>query len=252
VCKGVQSLDVFEPAKGVTLPTFESYRKATRTGLLIPTAKNTGQSEIEILRNFYQWLAEGKLRATRSPGKCLVIDSSTGTLPDELLEEIKADVTEKKAYRMSLFDEFVSLLEGYTNTFEFHQRIGEYLGIDKFSRQRIHETLSGDFVRSKSEVIVANILYQSGIPFKYEAPLIAPDGTLRSPDFTIEWRRKTYYWEHLGMLDVEDYEQEWQLKKAWYDEHFPGQLITTQESSTLSQEAKQVIASYFGVKPVDK
>lgn len=250
VCKGVESLAVFELAKGVTLPAFEAYRQATRTGLLIPTAAKGGVAEIDILRNVYQWVAEGKLKAVRAPRKCLVIDSAVATLPETLLEEIKADVAEKKAYRMSLFDEFIGLLAGYTNTFELHQQIGEYLGIDKFSRQRIHETLSGDFVRSKSEVIVANILHQSGIPFRYEAPLVAPDGSRRSPDFTVEWRGKTYYWEHLGMLDVEDYRQEWEIKKAWYKANFPEQLITTQDSSTLSQETKQIIASHFGVEPV--
>ncbi|GIK39567.1 MAG: hypothetical protein BroJett011_34000 [Chloroflexota bacterium] len=250
VCKGVQSLAIFEPARGVSLPAFEAYRQATRVGLLIPTAARTGESEHDILRNIFEWVAEGRLKAARAPGKCLVIDSAVDSLPETLLEEIKADVAEKKAYRMSLFEEFVGLLAAYTNTFEFHQRIGEYLGIDKFSRQRIHETLSGDFVRSKSEVIVANILYQSGIPFKYETPLIAADGSRRSPDFTIEWGGKTYYWEHLGMLDVEDYRQEWELKKAWYGANFPGQLLTTQESSTLSQETKQIIAACFGVEPV--
>ena len=252
VCKGIQKLDAFQPAKGVTLPAFESYRQATRTGLLIPTAIKTGKSESEILRDIYQWLAEGKLKAVRAPTKCLVINSSADTLPDALLEEILADVAEKKAYRTSLFNEFVTLLRGYTNTFEFHQQIGEYLGIDKFSRGRIHETLSGDFVRSKSEVIVANILYQSGIPFVYEEYLSAPDGSRRLPDFTIEWEGETYYWEHLGMLDVEGYRQNWELKKAWYEAHFPGQLITTQETSTLSQGTKQIVVSTFGVEPPDE
>lgn len=252
VCKGVRSLGAFQPAKVVTLPAFESYRNVTRTGLLIPTAIKTGKSEDEILRDVYHWLAEGKLETTRAPDKCLVINSSADALPDELLEEIERDVAEKKAYRTSLFDEFVVLLKGYTNAFEFHQQIGEYLGIDKYSRGRIHETLSGDFVRSKSEVIVANILYQSGIPFTYEARLVAPDGSVRVPDFTIEWRGKTYYWEHLGMLDVEDYRQNWELKKAWYETHFHGQLITTQESSTLSQETKRIVASIFCVDVADE
>lgn len=250
VCKGIRSLGVFEPASGVTLPAFETYRDVTYTGLLIPTARKTGEPESEILSNIYRWLAEGKLEAVRAPGKCLVIDVSTGKLPDALLEEILEDVAEKKAYRLSLFDEFVDLLQGYTNTFEFHQQIGEYLGIDKFSQRCIHRTLSGDFVRSKSEVIIANILHQTGIPFAYEEPLVAPDGSRRVPDFTIEWRGQTYFWEHLGMLGVEEYRQNWELKKAWYEEHFPGQPITTKESSTLSEETKQIIASTFGVQPV--
>jgi ATP-dependent DNA helicase RecQ len=252
VCKGVSSLDTFQPTKSVSLPGFDVYKKATQSGLLVLIAQRTNQTEIEILQNIYRWLAEGKLKATRSPGKCLVIESSSGNLPDELLDAIMEDVVEKKGFRMALFDEFVGLLESYTNTFKFHQRIGEYLGIDKFGRGRIHETLSGDYVRSKSEVIIANIMFQSGIPYTYELPLTAPDGAYLLPDFTIACKGKIYYWEHLGMLDVEDYEKEWEFKKTLYQRNFPGQLITTQESSTLSQETRQIIGSYFGVEPINE
>lgn len=251
VCKGVQSLGVFEPAKGVSLPEFEAYRQVSRTGLLIPTAIKTKKLEQDILRDIYQWLAEGRLKATRAPGKCLVIDAKADTLPDDLLAEIQADVAEKRAYRTAQFEEFVGLLDGYTNTFEFHEKIGEYLGIDKFSRKRIHKTLSGDFVRSKSEVIIANILFQSGIAFEYEAQLLASDGSGRWPDFTVEWQGQTFFWEHLGMLDDDEYNRKWQVKKAWYETHFPGQLITTQETSTLSQETKLIISSRFGVTPTE-
>lgn len=252
ICKGVSSLSTFQPTRGVSLPGFEAYRSATRTGLLVLTAQRTGQTEIGILRNIYGWLAEGKLKATHAPEKCLVIEVLSSILPEDLLDAIMEDVKEKETYRISLFDEFVRILESYTNTFEFHQRIGEYLGIDKFSRGRIHETLSGDYVRSKSEVIIANILYQGGIPFSYELPLTTPDGAYFLPDFTINWKGKTYYWEHLGLLDHEDYEMEWEFKKRFYEQHFPKQLITTQESSTLSQEAKLIIGSHFDVEAVDE
>ncbi len=252
MCKGIQSLDVFQIAKGLSLPAFEAYRNASYTGLLIQTALKTGKSEDDILRDLYQWLAEGKLKTKSAPGKCLVIDSMVDALPDDLVAEIMADVSEKKAYRLGLFDEFTAILERYTNSFEFHQQIGEYLGIDKFSRQNIYQTLSGDFVRSKSEVIIANILFQSGIPFFYEKILKAPDGTRRDPDFTLEWKGKTYYWEHLGLLDDEEYAREWQVKKAWYQANFPGQLITTQETATLSQECKLILQEKFGVVPIDK
>lgn len=251
VCKGVQSLAVFEPAKNVNLPEFETYRQASRTGLLIPTAVKTKSPEQDILKDVFKWLAEGKLKAIRAPGKCLVIDAQSDTLPDDLLIDILADVTDKRSYRTSQFEEFVGLLNGYTNTFDFHEHIGEYLGIDKFSLKRKYKTLSGDLVRSKSEVIIANILHQSGIPFTYEARLLAPDGSGRRPDFLIEWQGQPHFWEHLGMLGDEEYSREWQIKKAWYKTHFPGQLITTKETSTLSQEVKQIIASLFGVQSQD-
>ncbi|MDP2227705.1 MAG: ATP-binding domain-containing protein, partial [Moraxellaceae bacterium] len=74
---------------------------------------------------------------------------------------------------------------------------------------KIHEALSGDMLRSKSEVIIANLLHERQIPFVYEQPLFAGDGTLRLPDFTVTWRGRTYFWEHVGRLDLMDYAAEW-------------------------------------------
>nr|WP_256731022.1 AAA family ATPase [Ralstonia pickettii] len=107
---------------------------------------------------------------------------------------------------------------------------------------KIHEALSGDMLRSKSEVIIANMLHQMSVPFRYEQPLFAGDGTLRLPDFTIAWAGKTYYWEHLGRLDLTDYAEEWKQKRAWYERWFPGQLITTEEGPKLSSAAAELIA----------
>ncbi len=84
----------------------------------------------------------------------------------------------------------------------------------------------------------------------YHAPY-RPDNKAYMPDFTIEWQDQTYYWEHLGMLNKPAYQRKWEEKKAWDAEHFPGQLLTTQETSTLSEETKMTIASRFGVEPID-
>jgi AAA domain/UvrD-like helicase C-terminal domain len=83
----------------------------------------------------------------------------------------------------------------------------------------IHRTLRSDSVRSKSEVIIANMLYQKGISdYRYEARLTAADGSIRYPDFTIEDSAMgtTYYWEHLGMLRDPSYRARWERKLAWY------------------------------------
>lgn len=249
IAKGIRNLAAFETAKGVALPEFDAYRQASRKGLIVLTALKVDRPETEILRDIYRWLAEGRLKTTRAPDKCLIIDCAASALPDELMAEIMADVAEKKAYRLGQFDQFVALLEQYTASLAFHAAVGEYLGIDRFSRGRIHQTLAGEMVRSKSEVIIANILYQSGIPYTYEERLTAPDGSQRLPDFTIRWQGQTLYWEHLGMLDVDDYEREWAVKRAWYEAHFPGRLITTEESATLSRETKSIVAARFGVEP---
>lgn len=106
---------------------------------------------------------------------------------------------------------------------------------------KIHEALSGDMLRSKSEVIIANLLHEREIPFLYEEPLFAGDGTLRLPDFTVTWRGQTFYWEHLGRLDLTHYAKEWKVKRTWYEHWFPGQLLTTQEGPQLSKDAESVI-----------
>ena len=106
---------------------------------------------------------------------------------------------------------------------------------------KIHEALSGDMLRSKSEVIIANLLHERNVPFRYEQPLFAGDGTLRLPDFTITWAGRRYYWEHLGRLDLTDYAEAWKEKLAWYERWFPGQLITTEEDSKLSNATAELI-----------
>ncbi len=106
---------------------------------------------------------------------------------------------------------------------------------------KIHEALSGDMLRSKSEVIIANLLHERDIPFRYEEPLFAGDGTLRLPDFTVTWRGQTFYWEHLGLLDLTDYAKQWEVKYAWYDRWFPGQLLTTKEGRKLSRDVEALI-----------
>lgn len=106
---------------------------------------------------------------------------------------------------------------------------------------KIHEALSGDMLRSKSEVIVANLLHEREVPFRYEQPLIAPDGTMRLPDFTVTARGKTYFWEHLGLLDQNQYAEEWKRKKAWYDRWFPDQVLTTEEGPHLSKAAGALV-----------
>ena len=62
-------------------------------------------------------------------------------------------------------------------------------------------------VRSKSEVLIANLLKKLGIPYKYECPLILKNGAVLHPDFTLldVQRRKQIYMEHLGMMDEADY-----------------------------------------------
>ncbi|MBO6128952.1 MAG: hypothetical protein J6P79_08650 [Pseudobutyrivibrio sp.] len=68
-------------------------------------------------------------------------------------------------------------------------------------------TNKGETVRSKSEMIIDNLFYSFDIPYSYEPMLTLGDGHRICPDFAIYNQRlnKTIYWEHLGMIDIDDY-----------------------------------------------
>ena len=65
-------------------------------------------------------------------------------------------------------------------------------------------------VRSKSEAIIADMLYDLGIPYHYECPIKLKGGQIRYPDFTIlrTKTREVIYLEHFGLLDDEGYRRD--------------------------------------------
>ena len=70
-----------------------------------------------------------------------------------------------------------------------------------------------------------------GISYEYEKPLEFGLNDFRLPDFTISYRGKTVYWEHLGMLSLPTYKEDWLRKKAWYESHrLTDKVITSQET----------------------
>ena len=77
-------------------------------------------------------------------------------------------------------------------------------------------TSFGLLVRSKSELLIAEMLHRYGIAFRYEQVLHLPDGQIIVPDFTI--RRadgKIFIWEHEGYVSSEKYirRQRWKAEQ---------------------------------------
>ena len=67
-------------------------------------------------------------------------------------------------------------------------------------------TKKGELVRSKSELLIADRLFDKGIPYRYEAELNL-SGFVIHPDFTIldvKYRREVYH-EHFGLMDDVSY-----------------------------------------------
>jgi len=138
---------------------------------------------------------------------------------------------------------------------------------NRFLEERlIHCTRNGDLVRSKSEVIIADLLSLKGIEYSYEKPLEGKDGRVKYPDFTIEDSESgiTYYWEHLGMLHDPAYKARWGKKLDWYrgQDILPfeegggenGTLIMTRDhdnGAINSQEIEKLIKSLFNFENED-
>lgn len=92
-------------------------------------------------------------------------------------------------------------------------------------------------VRSKSEVIIADMLDRYGLPYRYEYPLLLQGLGTVHPDFTILRMdtRSEFYWEHFGMMDDPEYVEKALRKIRFYHENdfYEGQsLILTFESQT--------------------
>lgn len=94
---------------------------------------------------------------------------------------------------------------------------GKGIGIE----QNQFDTERGEKVRSKSEALIANKLYQLGIPYKYECPLSLKSYGVVYPDFTIlnTIERKEYIYEHFGMMDDPLYEKKTISKINTYEQN---------------------------------
>ena len=103
-----------------------------------------------------------------------------------------------------------------------------------YEEDLIHRAKDGRMLRSKSEVIIANMLIDNGVDYEYEKKL--PIGnTYKLPDFTFDDAATGSYiiWEHCGMLTDPLYKRRWEEKKKLYalngfSEEI-GNLIVTQD-----------------------
>ena len=111
----------------------------------------------------------------------------------------------------------------------------------------------GELVRSKSEWIIANLLEQKGVPYRYEAPVYVEKLGIVHPDFTVlkVSERREYLWEHLGMMDDSTYSKRALYKLRCYelDGYFlGGRLLLTYETLEQplnTQQVEQLIAHYL-------
>ena len=183
------------------------------------------------------------------------------------LEELKQELTALNTYIsnlekiqsqsnfLSTNPQYIELLpDTYTKRFGKYEEWANvsYKANEKHPEGLIHMCKAGRFLRSKSEVIIANALYEYGIPFRYEEVLELGDVVVH-PDFTIvdPTSEKRFYWEHFGMMDDEKYMSSWEQKMRLYIQNgiVPGiDLICTYETKERpinSMQVNRIIDNYF-------
>jgi hypothetical protein len=114
-----------------------------------------------------------------------------------------------------------------------------------FDAARLFEPEPGIRVKSKIEYMIYSSLMRAReagqLSFGYEVPMELPFGERKvavRPDFTIQARGKTFYWEHLGMLDRQDYARDWrERRRAYQAAGLDGVLLTTDDASGVHADA---------------
>lgn len=84
--------------------------------------------------------------------------------------------------------------------------------------EKLQPTSRGISVRSKSEALIAEKLFEFGVPFRYEQVLHIGKYDY-APDFTVLNVRteKIYYWEHFGLVNSEKYQEHRRKKLSTYE-----------------------------------
>ncbi|MDH5686344.1 MAG: ATP-dependent RecD-like DNA helicase [Candidatus Bathyarchaeota archaeon] len=104
--------------------------------------------------------------------------------------------------------------------------------------KEIFEPTKGVGVRSKIEYILYKAIEESGLQFEYESPLFLEKGPAKiKPDFTVNINGMTYYWEHLGELDLKEYWTKWVARRDWYKTNGKfDDLITTDDLGGVREQ----------------
>lgn len=178
---------------------------------------------------------------TSTNQELLAIKNYLSSVPKEYVEDI---YTNLNPYRQELVH---PILEPE------HKFIQNWLAVEyqgKYFDETTPElyTSKGERVRSKSEIIIADLLDRHSIPYRYEYPLSLSGFGKVYPDFTVlnVRLRKEFYWEHFGMMDDPFYAEKAVQKIMTYEQNgiFPGEnLILTYE--TKQTPVKQKIVQLF-------
>ena len=167
-----------------------------------------------------------------------ILEETIGLLSKTNAEKIYSDMS---VYRQKLITPYILTDELYAK--EWQEK--PFQAGPMIPEGKVYDTDKGEMVRSKSEAIIANMLFELGIPYHYEKPLRLKGGQVRYPDFTLLHvrERKEIYLEHFGLLDDEEYRRESLKKMNEYMTNgiYPGKnLIFTYETKETPLNIKGI------------
>lgn len=121
------------------------------------------------------------------------------------------------------------------------------------AEQLFYTTLQGEKVRSSAELIIADVLFEAKLFYRYE-PAISINGRILRPDFVIASpeTHAAVLWEHAGLLNSTTYAAQLAKKKELYASagFFEGRnLIITYADSNRpisSRQIRRIIQAFFG------
>ena len=106
-------------------------------------------------------------------------------------------------------------------------------------------TANGIGVRSKSEEIIISLLEKHHVPYQYEPRLELKDGYCVYPDFVVlnVRKKKTIYWEHLGLISDSEYAKKNMQKLLLYEKsgyEVGDNLMITMESNEIRFDSRDI------------
>jgi ATP-dependent DNA helicase RecQ len=224
--RAISRLKDYQPTSLPAPAEFLRIQQSSVTGILPVVMAKLNLSHQQVLGPFYGWLADGLIEPKGSLSKYMILECPTATISDDDVVTVAKIRDHIKSVKHSSLHAFKHLLDSFTTSHDLHSAIGQHLGVIESCKRTYETNVPGLVVRSKSEVIIVNILQQFEISFRYEEPLHA-GGEKRLPDFTFGDVENARYWEHLGMLSDAKYRDDWTKKRAWFEQYFPGRLMVT-------------------------
>ena len=159
------------------------------------------EKEIKKLCNqlYTDKLLDAAIRERAQLNKCLVHFNESGPVSDT--ERVFCSLNES-IQRFVVPDSMTN--DGYAKKWQ-----AQKVACAPKTYAHIYQTIRGDLVRSKSEALIADRLYTSDIPYRYEQVLVIDERLAFNifPDFRIlnKRTRKEIIWEHCGMMDDPKY-----------------------------------------------